>query len=193
MKEFKKPNVKAPRFRPAVYSILNQEFFDKFKQAYPEHKTLDNTVIKNIIKTFNISVYQNVIDNRDGIQLPEQVGWLFIGSCQQSKKKNVDFAKSLKYGITVTNNNFDTDGKLAKIFFTSFAPKHKMKNREFWSFVACREFKRAVAKTYAENWNMYVAIDSTKKLNTTYAKGYYKNRAEFKTKQALTTYNEFDL
>jgi hypothetical protein len=193
MKEFKKPNVKAPRFRPAVHSILNQEFFENFKLKHPEYKTLDNAVIKNVIKTFNISVYQNVIDNRDGIQLPDQVGWLFIGSCQQSKKKNVDFAKSLKYGVIVTNNNFDTDGKLAKIFFTNFAPKHKMKNREFWSFIACREFKRAVAKTYAENWNMYVAIDSTKKLNTTYAKGYYKNRAEFKTKQALTTYNEFDL
>ena len=193
MKEFKKPNIKAPRFRPAVHSILNQEFFEKFKQKHPEYKSLDNAVIKNVIKTFNISVYQNVIENRDGIQLPEQVGWLFIGSCQQSKKKNVDFAKSLKYGVTVTNNNFDTDGKLAKIFFTNFAPKHKMKNREFWSFVACRDFKRSVAKTYAENWNMYVAIDSTKKLNTTYAKGYYKNKAEFKTKQALTTYNEFDL
>jgi hypothetical protein len=193
MKEFKKPNVKAPRFRPEVYSILNQEFFDKFKLSYPEHKNLDKAVIKNIIKSFNTAVYQNVIDNRDGVQLPDQVGWLFIGSCQQSKKRNVDFAKSLKYGVTVTNNNFDTDGKLAKIFFTNFAPKHKIKNREFWSFVACREFKRSVAKSYAENWNMYIAIDSTKKLNTTYSKGYYKNRAEYQTKKSLATYNEFDL
>jgi NAD-dependent DNA ligase len=39
-------------------------------------------------------------------------------------------------------------GKLAKIFFTNYAPKHKMKNREFWGFTACREFKRAVATSY---------------------------------------------
>jgi hypothetical protein len=193
MKEFKKPDVTAPRFRPEVETILNKEFFDKFKQRYPKYKHLDKSDIRNVIKTFNVSVYQKVIDSRDGIQLPEQVGWLFIGSCQQSKKKNVNFGKSLKYGVTVTNNNFDTDGKLAKIFFTNFAPKHKMRNREFWSFVACRDFKRTVAKTYAENWNMYVAIDSTKKLNTTYSKGYYKNKLEYETKKSLTNYNEFDI
>jgi hypothetical protein len=193
MKEFKKPDVTAPRFRPEVETILNKEFFDKFKQRYPKYKTLDKADIRNVVKTFNMTVYQNVIETRDGIQLPEQVGWLFIGSCQQSKKKNVNFAKSLKYGVTVTNTNFDTDGKLAKIFFTNFAPKHKMRNREFWSFVACRDFKRSVAKNYAENWNMYVAIDSTKKLNTTYSKGYYKNKVEYETKKALVNYNEFDI
>ena len=193
MKEFKKPDVKAPRFRPEVKTILDKEFFEKFKQKYPKYKNLDAAFIRNVIKTFNINVYQNVIEIRDGIQLPEQVGWLFIGSCQQSKKTNINFAKSLKYGVTVTNTNFDTDGKLAKIFFTSFAPKHKMRNREFWSFVACREFKRSVARTYAENWNMYIAVDSTKKLNALYSKSYFKNKMEYETKKALKNYNEFDI
>lgn len=193
MKEFKKPDVTAPRFRPAVYNILNKEFFKKFKQRYPKYKNLIDSDIRNIIKKFNTLVYQNVIEKRDGIQLPNQVGWLFIGSCQESKKRNINFAKSLKYGVTVTNNNFDTDGKLAKIFFTNFAPKHKMKNREFWSFVACREFKRNVAKNYCDNWNMYMAIDSTKKLNTAYNKEYFKDKIKKKTEKALINYNEFDI
>ena len=193
MREFKKPDVTAPRFRPAVYNILNKEFFKKFKQRYPKYKNLIDSDIRNIIKKFNTLVYQNVIEKRDGIQLPNQVGWLFIGSCQESKKRNINFAKSLKYGVTVTNNNFDTDGKLAKIFFTNFAPKHKMKNREFWSFVACREFKRNVAKNYCDNWNMYMAIDSTKKLNTAYNKEYFKDKIKKETEKALINYNEFDI
>jgi hypothetical protein len=193
MKEFKKPDVTAPRFRPAVYNVLNKEFFKKFKQRYPKYKNLIDSDIRNIIKKFNTLVYQNVIEKRDGIQLPNQVGWLFIGSCQESKKRNINFAKSLKYGVTVTNNNFDTDGKLAKIFFTNFAPKHKMKNREFWSFVACREFKRNVAKNYCDNWNMYMAIDSTKKLNTAYNKEYFKDKIKKETEKALINYNEFDI
>ena len=193
MKEFKKPDVTAPRFRTAVYNILNKEFFKKFKQRYPKYKNLIDSDIRNIIKKFNTLVYQNVIEKRDGIQLPNQVGWLFIGSCQESKKRNINFAKSLKYGVTVTNNNFDTDGKLAKIFFTNFAPKHKMKNREFWSFVACREFKRNVAKNYCDNWNMYMAIDSTKKLNTAYNKEYFKDKIKKETEKALINYNEFDI
>ena len=193
MREFKKPDVTAPRFRPAVYNVLNKEFFKKFKQRYPKYKNLIDSDIRNIIKKFNTLVYQNVIEKRDGIQLPNQVGWLFIGSCQESKKRNINFAKSLKYGVTVTNNNFDTDGKLAKIFFTNFAPKHKMKNREFWSFVACREFKRNVAKNYCDNWNMYMAIDSTKKLNTAYNKEYFKDKIKKETEKALINYNEFDI
>ena len=68
-----------------------------------------------------------------------------------------------------------------------------MKNREFWSFVACREFKRNVAKNYCDNWNMYMAIDSTKKLNTAYNKEYFKDKIKKETEKALINYNEFDI
>jgi hypothetical protein len=95
-------------------------------------------------------IADTVIEKRDGIQLPEQIGWLFIGACETSKKQNTDYAKSNKYGVRVTNNNWNTDGRLAKIFFTNYAPKHKMKNREFWSFVGCRNFKRSVAKAHSQ-------------------------------------------
>jgi hypothetical protein len=193
MREFKKPDLTAPRYRPEVHSILNKKFFDKFKEKHPKYKHYDDNVLRKIIKTFNNIVYQTVIDKRDGVQLPETIGWLFIGTCQQSKKTNIDYAKSHKYGITVTNKNFETDGKLAKIFFTSHAPKHKMKNREFWSFVACRDFKRTVAKTYPENWNMYVVVDATTKLRKTYQKTVQKSIALNKQAEALKSYNEFDL
>jgi len=163
MREFKKPDVTAPRFRPAVYNVLNKEFFKSFKKKYSKYKDLDNSNLRNIIKKFNYAVYNKVIDVRDGVQLPESIGWLFIGTCQQSKKQNINYAKSLKYGVSVSNNNWETDGKLAKIFFTNHAPKHKIKNREFWGFTACRNFKRSVAKTYPENWNMYIVVDATKK------------------------------
>ena len=193
MKEFKKPDVTAPRFRPVVYNVLNKEFFNELKKRYPKYKNLTETEIRKIIKSFNILVYQNVIEKRNGIQLPEQVGWLFIGSCQKSKKQNINFAKSLKYGVTVTNNNFETDEKLAKIFFTNFAQKYKMKNREYWSFVACREFKRSVAKNYCDNWNMYIVVDSTKKLNTAYSKEFFKNKIKNENEKSLINYNEFDI
>jgi len=193
MKEFKKPDVTAPRFRPEVYNILNKEFFEKFKIKYPKYKNIGNKILKNYAKTFNKMVYQTVIDTRDGVQLPEQIGWLFIGTCQQSKKQNTDFAKSRTYGMRVSNNNWATDGKLAKIFFTTYAPKHKIKNREFWSFVACRDFKRTVAKTYPENWNMYVAVDNLQELKLIYNKALYKDYRIKQTKEALKNYNEFEL
>ena len=193
MKEFKKPDVKAPRFRPETKNILTKEFFILFKKKYPKYKTIDNIELRKIIKKFNQVVYQTVIDNRDGIQLPEQIGWLFIGTCQQSKKENIDYAKSLKYGLRVSNKNWESDGKLAKIFFSNHAPKHKIKNREFWSFVACREFKRSVAKLYPENWQMYVEANPQTKLQYTYGRTLYKNVILKNTEKELQKYNDFEL
>jgi hypothetical protein len=193
MKEFNKPNVKASRYRPEVFTLLNKEFFENFKKNHPKYKNLDNKILRKIIKKFNQILHQNVIDTRDGIQLPEQLGWIFIGTCQRSKKENVDYAKSKKYGIKVTNNNWETDGKLAKIFFTNYAPKHKMKNREFWGFTACREFKRAVAKSYSENWNMYVQVVPKAKIDKVYKGIIYKEHLDKVNKKALESYNEFDL
>jgi hypothetical protein len=193
MREFKKPNLNAPRYRPVVHNIMNKEFFDSFKEKYPKYKDLDNKDIRKIVKSFNEYIYNMVIETRDGVQLPEQIGWLFIGTCQSPKKENIDFAKSNKYGVAVSNKNWETDGKLAKIFFTSYALKHKMKNREFWSFIACRDFKRSVSKAYSENWNMYVAVDPNKKLKLDYKKISYKHILSAKTEKDLKDYNEFDL
>jgi hypothetical protein len=193
MKEFNKPDVKASRYRPEVSTILNKEFFENFKKTYPKYKNLEDSMLRKIIKRFNQVLYQKVIDTRDGVQLPEQIGWLFIGTCQQSKKDNIDYAKSKKYGVKVTNNNWDTDGKLAKIFFTNYAPRHKMKNREFWGFTACREFKRAVSKSYPENWNMYLQVVSKAKIDKVYNSAIYKDYLNKVKNKALTSYNEFDI
>ncbi len=193
MRDFKKPNLNASRYRPEVYSIMNKEFFDSFKKKYPRYKNLDNKDIRKIIKSFNEFIYNTVIENRDGVELPEAVGWLFIGTCQSPASENIDFAKSNKYGVAVSNKNWETDGKLAKIFFTNYALKHKMRNREFWSFTACREFKRSVAKAYPENWNMYIVVDPNKKLKLDYQKLSYKHSLANKTAKELKQYNEFEL
>lgn len=193
MKEFKSPDLKAPRYRPEVHTIMNKEFFESFKKKHPKYKDLDNVELRKIVKYFNNTLYQTVIDTRDGVQLPEQIGWLFIGTCQSPKKQNIDFVKSKKYGVAVTNKNWETDGKLAKIFFTSYALKHKMKNREFWGFVACREFKRAVAKTYPENWNMYLVVEPTRKIKLNSTRNYLASSAKKQEREGLKHYNEFEL
>jgi hypothetical protein len=193
MKEFKKPDVKAPRFRPKVYNIFTKKFFEEFKIKYPKYAHLNPSEIRGIIKSYNTLMYQTAIEKRDGVLFPENIGWLFVGTCEQSKKQNVDYGKSHKYGVTVTNKNWDTDGKLAKIFFTSYALRHKMKNREFWSFIACRQFKRTVAKTYPENWNMYMAVESKEKIRKAYEKVYKKYVGKKLQEKGLETYKDFDL
>ena len=104
MEAFKTPNLQAPRFRTETYQVLNKEFFDRFREKYPKYKSLKDKELRLIIKSVNKVIYETVIDNRNGVELPESLGWLFIGTCQASKKKNIDFAKSKKYGVKVAKN-----------------------------------------------------------------------------------------
>lgn len=188
-KEYKEPDVKGPRFRQSTVNIVDDKFVKEFKLKYPKYKDLTKVDINRIMKKYNQTVWREVIETRDGVQLPEGLGVLFIATCRSPKRQNIDFAKSKKYGVTVTNKNWETDGKLAKIIYTSNT-SFRFKNRECWGFVASRQFKRTLAKMYPENWNMYIAIDPTKKLRETYKKKLYseKRRAE-----DLKNYNELDL
>ena len=94
---FKKPNLNAPRYREKVFSILNIETLKEFKEKYPAYKNIDNDKLKNIIKFFNEKIWQEVIQNRDGVELPYSLGYLFIGTCPAAKSVNTDYALSKKY------------------------------------------------------------------------------------------------
>jgi hypothetical protein len=192
-KEFKLPNVKAPRFRQKAHNVLNKDFFNAFREKFGKYKDVTESDIKKIVKRFNEVLSETVIETRDGVQLPEGLGHLFIGSCQSVKGKNIDYGKSSKYGVTVNNKNWETDGKLAKIFYTCSASKYKYTFRECWSFIACRNFKRTVAKTYPENWNMYVSIDATTKMKKAYTALVLQGIRDRKLQSNLKDYNEFDL
>ena len=48
------------------------------------YSSVSNDKLK-VIKSFNGKVWEGVIDNRNGIELPESLGYLFIGSCPPSK------------------------------------------------------------------------------------------------------------
>lgn len=189
-KEYKEPDVKGPRFRQKGINIVDNTFLKEFKEKYPKYKDLTISEINKIMKKYNETVWKEVIENRDGVQLPEGVGILFIATCKNPLRQNIDFAKSKKYGVTVTNKNWETDGKLAKIFYTNYNTSFRFQNRECWGFIACREFKRTVAKVYPENWNLYVQVEPTKKLRDKYKKKVY---AEKMNKERLIDYNEFDL
>lgn len=192
-KEFRTPDVTAPRFRQEAVDIVNKQFFEKFREKFPKYKKISDSEIKRIIKTFNETFWNTVIETRDGVQLPEGLGHIFIGTCESAKTENVDFAKSKKYGTLVTNKNWETDGKLAKIFYTSYSSKYKFSFRECWSFIACRNFKRSVAKNYPENWTMYIQVDPSKKLRKMYTAISLRNKKNNELTGQLSNYNEFDI
>jgi hypothetical protein len=193
LQDYKKPDVKAPRYRPSSLNILNMELYNRFLEKYPEYKDRDYEEFKEIISTFNEALWNTALENRDGVELPENLGNVFIGTCWKKKGKNVDFHKSAQYGKLVTNHNHETDGRLAKIFYTNYNNKYRFVNRVMWMFKGGRDFKRAIGKHYPENWKMYIQIDPNLRINKLYKKKLNREHSQAKQNEMMKFYNEFDM
>lgn len=193
MQELKKPDLNAPRFRKATEGTLNQNFIDLLKERVPSTRSLTNEQVKSIIKTFNTNVWKTVIEKRDGVELPEQIGHLFIGTCPKPKAKNVNYKASFDYKQLVQHRNFESDEYIAKIFFTTFGSKYRFKNHELWAFNSTRDFSRSVSATYPTNWKMYLQIDPKVKISNIYKNKIYKLEQKEESEILLKDYNEFDI
>lgn len=195
IKEFKKPDLNAPRCRGKVHTVLNQKFLNEFIEKYPEYKAFNMTDARAILSNFHEKLWDHATNSRDGVELPENLGYLFIGTCFSPKKYNTDFGNSIKNETRLRHRNFESDNFLAKIFYTNYAAKYKFKNRELWVFDAIRNFKRAVAKAYPNNWKMYVQVENgihiTNYLKKTRKDNWMRHQKETFVIDDL--YNEFDL
>lgn len=160
MEGFKSPDLNAPRKRKKNLNLLDYKFYSEFKKRNPEYKHLDNAVIKGVIRSFNEEIYNNVIENRSGVELPENLGIIFIGSCDKPNRANVDYDKSSKYGVKVNHRNWDSDDLLMKIFYTNYNTRYLFRFRKLWQFKPHRDFSRKASSVYREDFNKYARIDS---------------------------------
>jgi hypothetical protein len=193
MQKFNKPNLNLPRYRIPKLKLIDKSFIKAFKEKYSEHSEMDKSLFKKVIKAFNEKLWKHTIENRDGIELPENLGYLFVGACQQPSKENIDYGKSIKYGMKVTHKNWETDGTISKIFYSNYSSRYKLKDRVLWGFTANRYFKRAVTKEFKENWKKYLSVDKTVVVSKLFNMHTLNHIMVKKDKQKLETYNEFDL
>jgi hypothetical protein len=146
----------------------------------------DIAKIKKIIITANKAIADTVIDTRDGIELPERLGYVFLGTCLPKIRKNVDFKTTSHYLKVIQHRNWESDNYLAKIFYTNYENKYKFKFHELWGFKGCRDFTKAVGIEYPKNWKKYIQVDHTLKISklyrnyaiATHREGLDKERAE---------------
>jgi hypothetical protein len=192
-KQYKKPDLNAPRFRPKKLNLTNVESYNKFIEENPKYNTLTLNQFKDVIKTFNGLIWEGVIRERDGIQLPEQLGYIFIGSCPKKKGENTDYEKSQYYGIKLQNQNWESDQYTAKIFYTNFETKYRFKNHDLWGFKGLRDFKRSVAKTYPIEWKKYIQVDNLLKISRLFRIEKDRHTQKDETTELLKNYDEFNL
>lgn len=193
IKKYNKPDLNAPRYRPTKLNLTNNESYKRFISENPKYSKLTLEEFKTIISTFNGKIWETAISERDGIELPEQLGYIFIGTCPRRKRSSLDYKKSETYNTQVRNQNWESDNYVAKIFYTSFETKYRFRNNEMWGFEALRDFKRTVAHTYPLEWKKYVVVDNFMKISRLFRKETYKDVRKKRVEEMLKDYNEFNL
>lgn len=192
VKNYKKPDLKAPRYRPKKLNFTNVEFYNQFVQDNPRFASLSIEQFKDVITSFNGKIWEKVVEDRDGVELPEQLGFIFIGTCPR-KKSNIDFRKSELYGVKLQNQNWESDQYVAKIFYTNYETKYRFKHHEMWGFTGVRDFKRTIGKTYPTEWKKYVMVDNLVRVSRIFRKEKYKQFKQDETQKLFEEYDEFNL
>lgn len=193
LRDFKAPDKKAPRFRKRRLCILTYDFYSELKKTYPEFKRFSNKQITALIKDFNQAIWRSVIQYRDGVELMEQLGYMFIGTCRRRQKHNTNYGVSTELGKMVEYQNWESDHYLQKIFYTNYETKYGFKFHHLWGFTACRDFKKAAGKNYPKEWKKYIVIENMRSVSKLFRKRLFRDLAIKKTPRNLEGYDEFKM
>ena len=163
IKKYNKPDLHKPRYRRDALGMLNQVFYDKYRKKYP-NTILTDKQIKQIINLFNSKCSNEIVSTRDGLDLPKQLGYLFIGACK-IKEKPVDVPKSLELEQEVHAQNWETNQWICKVCYTNYASKYRFRNAACWGFEPSKELSNAASKAFKANHKLYVITDNFRKFN----------------------------
>lgn len=184
-----------PRFRQTSLGLLNSGVYSEFLKKYPEYSQNSQDLFEKIINTYNGMIQDVIINERDGVELPEGLGYIFVGSCKPTIKENVDISKSKQVGKKVMNRNLGTDGYVCKIFYTNYESRFKFAHRSLWKFKGARQLTRNLSKVYREDWPKYVIVEEYMKISTLVRKYQQDERRKRITANRPITneYKEFDI
>lgn len=188
---FRAPNIKGPRFRKDFKEVLTRDLYNRFIAANPQH-TISFENFKGIIKTHSRKMWEVASTERDGIELPIG-GSIFVGSTKIRKKNNYDIKASIAANRPIKHRNHNTDGYVAKIYYSPYLSRIGGRDRTIWKFRGGRSFTRAVAREYPEKWNHYIVVADMYRIVNEYKRLKYKNFRTERTEATVKTYNEFEL
>lgn len=190
---FRKPDLTAPRFRPKVQSILTPEFLYKFRKKFSMHSELTLPDIRKVVERFNRVLWNTVIEERDGVDLPDFLGRIFISSYKMPHKNNIiNYGESIKQGVPIKVQNLDTNGYMMKIYYNNWQSCYRFQHRNLWWFQPHRDFNRTASAEFKRDYIKYAEMDNRKVINAR-NKQFDRIQARQKNQGELpVTYNEFE-
>jgi nucleoid DNA-binding protein len=153
------PNKKAPRIRNGSLRIMDITRLRKFIKLHPEYKGMTIREFGSVIKAFNQEILNDLIENRDGVVLPENLGHLQIKNVKYRNAKLIDYGKSIKHNKVLHFKNWDTDGTFAKVIYKSHYRNRFIKFYRFWTFKLARPASQQVSKSYKDMYSIYESLN----------------------------------
>ena len=159
MKLYKIVDRKAPRYRRAKhrYNLINKDLWAKFVTETGIKLSWEQ--FKEISQEINTEARNLALENREGVMLPEQMGHLWMGLFPAKERiLNEPYARNT--GNHATHFSFETFGMQGKIVW-EFTRKvrYKVKNHQFWGFIAHRDFKTKASNNFKDNPELYRRIN----------------------------------
>lgn len=188
---FKAPDIKGPRFRKPAKRLITKDLYNRFIERHPQHAGVDFEKFKEVIENSLKKMANVVISERDGIELPIG-GTVFLGSTKIRKKHNYDIQASIKANAPIKHRNYETDGFVAKIYFSPRMSKTPIKKRNIWTFKGHRDMKRAISEVYPRDWKKYIVVAALYDVRKEYKKASVRNFRVNDTNRKVQFYNEFD-
>lgn len=166
LQQIKNVDLKAPRIRFKVKSLINIKFLNEFKKENPEYSTLNLNDVRKIIIGFHEVLYKRIINSMHGVLLPFRVGRIFFINKPDkgTKKKYINIKKSLKDDKEIPLMNWDTDNKSLHLVYLRGGTHFSDGLTNLYSFIAYRNFERLSKKLYPMNYNIYIDILPQKNL-----------------------------
>jgi len=150
--------------KKAEYKI--KDLYKHYQEQVQEELQVPYSVYSTILKEFNLSLVDLIINHSEGVKLPSNLGYLRV------RKKKVDLSKTDKlipdWGKTnklwadnpiakekktiVFHLNEHRGGYKYKIFWDKSKPK--LKNKTFYYFIPARALKRKLASVLKTNFEI---------------------------------------
>lgn len=149
-----------PKYYRRKHRFPDSNCFSAFKEKYPRYENVDFATFEHIVTHFNQKVTDEIINNRNGVMLPELIGIIFIGK----NKRNISAKSYTKYENNEQKKftNTESENNLMKIFFTSGASKLPLSHYTCWTFKAIREFRRRASEIFKKDYRKYVDVKNIK-------------------------------
>lgn len=212
LKDFPGIDHNAPRYIPERLDVIKTygsvrgdyaTFFQKIKAQHPQLAKYSMAQIRKILREFNKLIADAIVENVDGVHLPERCGHIMVVSTKVKHNRIVDRKMSSDTGKYVYYNNAHTEDFMPSILFTTCYrkeftgtpshPSHMFENWKYWSFTGCQELKRKVSIAFRNDWKKYRPTPYIKSITRFVEKERINNYYNRKKDKMKETYNEFNL